>query len=286
MGRIERTRDQFARYHLVDDTSNTRATLVPERGALVTHFTVGPREVLFLDELTLNDLKKNVRGGIPILFPIAGKLAGETYELDGQRYGMKQHGFARNRAWSVVQELDAVPAITLGLRSDDETRAVFPFEFEVQLTFTVSAGKLTIDQSYVNHSSRPMPLHFGFHPYFFVPNAEKSRTTIRTDATQAFDNTRGVREPFRGCDLSLPEVDCFLLDHKPRESTLERPDRSKVTLEMDGSFSTLVVWTLADKEYVCLEPWSAPGNALNSREHLLMLGPDASHHARIAIVAS
>ena len=49
------------------------AEVVPERGAICSRLRLGPSEMLFLDPATLADAKKNVRGGIPLLFPIAGK---------------------------------------------------------------------------------------------------------------------------------------------------------------------------------------------------------------------
>ncbi|MFM7909365.1 MAG: aldose epimerase, partial [Microcystis sp.] len=38
-------------------------------------------------------------------------------------------------------------------------------------------------------------------------------------------------------------------------------------------------WTLKDKNYICLEPWSAPRNALNTGEHLTYLEPQSSREA-------
>jgi galactose mutarotase-like enzyme len=36
-----------------------------------------------------------------------------------------------------------------------------------------------------------------------------------------------------------------------------------------------VIWTLPGKDFVCLEPWTAPANALNSGESLLIVPPGA-----------
>src|SRR3954463_2266927 len=104
---------------------DVRADVVPERGALVTALRVGTRDVLYLDPETLADPTKNVRGGIPLLCPFAGKLVDETLALTGTK--MKQHGFARNRAWTVT-ERDA-GSLTMTLAADAETRAQFPFDF-------------------------------------------------------------------------------------------------------------------------------------------------------------
>lgn len=287
MFRVERHDDVFARYQLIDDAANSRVEVIPERGAIVTSFRVGDREVLYLDPATLVDRTKNVRGGIPVLFPIAGKLANERYAVNGREYAMKQHGFARNSAWSVISQAhDASAQLTVGLVSSDATRAVFPWDFDVQLTFALVGDTLRIEQHYRNTSSEPMPLHAGFHPYFVVPDAQKAQTTISTDATRAFDNMRSVAEDFHGFDLTKPEVDTFLLDHTPRQTTLSRPDGQLVRVEMDASFTTLVVWTLAGKDYVCVEPWTAPGNAMNTRVGLLMVPPGETHVARVAITAS
>jgi D-hexose-6-phosphate mutarotase len=45
------------------------ATVAPSRGALVSSLQVGHKQVLYLDRTTFEDPSKNVRGGIPVLFP-------------------------------------------------------------------------------------------------------------------------------------------------------------------------------------------------------------------------
>ncbi len=286
MFRVDHRDDVFARCRLVDDAADSVVELIPERGALVTSFRVAGREALYLDEATLLDRTKNVRGGIPVLFPIAGKLTGGKFRAEGQAYALAQHGFARTSAWDVVgEQTDGDARVVLSLSSSDATRAAFPWDFEVRLTFALAGDTLAIEQRYANRSSRPMPLHAGFHPYFLVPDAEKSRTTIATDATRAFDNTRGTTGPFGGFDLTLPEVDLHLLDHTPRRTQLTRPGGDGVIVSMDGSFATLVVWTLAGKGYVCVEPWTAPGDAMNTGTGLLMVPPGGTHEARVAFTS-
>ena len=76
------------------------AEVVPARGAIVSALAVGDRELLYLDRATLEDPAKNVRGVVPVLFPFCGKLADETFALTGTK--PKQHGFGRNKAWSMV----------------------------------------------------------------------------------------------------------------------------------------------------------------------------------------
>src|SRR5271170_3548910 len=94
-----------------------RASLVPERGAIVTQLRLGGRERLYLDDATLTDSTKNVRGGIPLLFPSPGKLEGGRFTRGGKSGEMKQHGFARDLAWTVASAEAAQAVLTL--RSSD-----------------------------------------------------------------------------------------------------------------------------------------------------------------------
>ena len=48
-------------------------------------------------------------------------------------------------------------------------------------------------------------------------------------------------------------------------------------------FVRWVVWTLAGRDFICLEPWTAPGNALNTNEHLIVLPGGQSHMSWIEI---
>src|ERR1043166_1101057 len=89
----------------------------PERGGLVTRFDVGTRRVLFMDDATLRDPTKNVRGGVPVLFPTPGKLANDSWSYGGRAGSLKQHGFARNLPWRVVDAGNTTA--TLALASSD-----------------------------------------------------------------------------------------------------------------------------------------------------------------------
>jgi galactose mutarotase-like enzyme len=50
----------------------------------------------------------------------------------------------------------------------------------------------------------------------------------------------------------------------------------RLTLSYDALYETIVFWTIKGKDYYCLEPWSAPRNALNSGKDLTWLKPNTS----------
>lgn len=262
---------------LDDETRAARVVVAPARGGMVTRFDVGGRPVLFLDVATLVDETKNVRGGNPVLFPSPGPLAGDRFTHDGRSGAMKQHGFARQRAWSVVDQ--SAREVTLELIAEDVTRAQYPWDFAARLRYALAGTKLTVETTIENRGDAPMPFALGFHPYFHVPEADKARARIATDAPRAYDNvarSTGPRTEGEGIDLTRKEVDLHLIGHTGGSATLERAD-DRVVVSADPELCRRwVVWTLAGKDFVCLEPWSAAADALNTGEDLLALAPGAS----------
>lgn len=272
-------------YVLRDTDANSEVEVCPSRGGLITRFKVGETPVLAMDDSTLYDLSKNVRGGVPVLFPMAGPLKDNTVSFHGKTYEMKQHGFARNEAWEVTSHsTNGAARLVLTLRSSEETKKRFPFDFIVQYTYELVGSSLKLLQSYQNTSSETMPLHTGFHPYFHVLDSEKAKTVVETKATKAFDNVTKKDFAFTGFDLTQKEVDLHLHDHGSTKSFIQRPGSAqKIEVNASEEFTHWVVWTLAGKDFICLEPWTAPGNALNTKERLLPLAPGETKKVWIEI---
>ena len=256
--------------------------MAPQRGALVTSFRVGERELLYLEASTLSDATKNVRGGIPVLFPTPGKLEGDAWHWRGREGTLKQHGFARNMPWTLAgsREHD-VAEVTLRLDSNSATLAAYPFAFHAELTFSLAGQCLTIASRVTNDGPETLPFAFGYHPYFRV--TDKARARVDAHPTRVFDNVTKRPGAFNGIDLTAPEVDLHLLDHPGSRSALELGDGSRLELRGTTDFSIWVVWSLAGKDFVCLEPWTAPGNALNTGEKLRELPPAAAHESRLEL---
>jgi galactose mutarotase-like enzyme len=248
---------------------DTEVAIAPHRGAIVTSFRVGERELLYLDEATFNDPSKNVRGGIPVLFPSPGKLDDDRWRYATITGELKQHGFARNVAWHV--EATTASSAALLMRSDAATRLSYPWDFTATLTYRVASNELTIGFEVRNESNTAMPFAFGLHPYFALQ--DKSGARIPTRATRAFDNVTKKIVPFSAFVFSRAEVDLHLIDHDSNRGTLELSDGATIAIDTSPEFIRWIVWSVASKDYVCLEPWTAPGNALNSGEGLIVLEP-------------
>ena len=278
---------QYETYILADEKAKSELEVLPKRGGIATKWRIDGKEVFYLDEERLKNPEMSIRGGNPILFPICGNLVDDTYTINDKKFTLKQHGFGRNLPWEVGEEVtvDNV-SLKLHLNSNEETKAVYPFDFQVTFTYQLHGNTLTILQEFKNQSSEPMPFSVGFHPYFLT--RDKNQLELEIPSTE-FQN-KGSKEihPFNGSfDFSQDEIDVAFNKLSAKSSSVTDKSRNlKITLEYDDNFSTLVFWTVKGKDFYCLEPWSAPRNAMNTQEHLTVLNPGATHSAMIRLTAN
>ncbi|MGZ4161732.1 MAG: aldose epimerase family protein, partial [Neobacillus sp.] len=250
-------------YELIHSGADSWLKVVPERGGIIIGFGVNGEETLFLNKETLYNPDKNIRGGIPILFPISGQLDNGEYEWDGKVFQMKNHGVARNQSWEIIAtKADQDQAsITLCLKSNEETKNEYPFDFELIFTYTLNEAGLEIHQQYINHSESSMPMYPGFHPYFKTTYKDLSYVT---DAKTYLDyNDMAVKEMEGSLDLTEKKESLALLDAAKREIEFELPDRQKmIRLTYGEEFKYVVLWTEKGQDFVCVEPWMALTNEL------------------------
>jgi galactose mutarotase-like enzyme len=259
---------------LVLEDEQSRVEVATQRGALITSFQVDGRELLYMEPATLADAGKNVRGGVPVLFPSPGRLRDDAFSYEGKRGAMKQHGFARTLPWQVE-------GATLTLSSSPETRAQFPWDFRYQLRLSLQGALLRLGIEVQNTGREPLPFGLGFHPYFLLQ--DKAAARIDTRASTIFDNVTKEVKPFTGFDFTRKEQDLYLLDHGATESALHYGDGTSLAVRASRDFARWVVWSVAEKDYVCIEPWTSPPDALNSGEGLLSLAPGATHEAWVEL---
>ena len=103
-------------------------------------------------------------GQAPILFPIVGSLAEERYWLGGQPYQMPRHGFARRKRFFCVDESN--DRLVFSLTDDVETRAQYPFAFELRVTYLLTGQKLGVTHTVLNPAAEPLYFSLGAHPAF------------------------------------------------------------------------------------------------------------------------
>ena len=117
----------------------------------------------------------------PVLFPIVGKLIDNTYTYEGKSYTMGQHGFARDKEFFLIEQTESL--IKVGLKSDDSTREVYPFDFELILSFELNEDNLICGYNVKNTSEDVMYFGIGGHPAFNIPLDNKGDSVGKRGVT-------------------------------------------------------------------------------------------------------
>nr|NNM91208.1 aldose epimerase [Bacilli bacterium] len=269
-------------YELYEQKTNSTVRICPERGGMVIAFAPYGEEILYLDEAKFVQTNENMRGGIPILWPICGALPqGEL--VDGeQRYRLPNHGLLRQRAWRVqAMTNEAEASLTVRIESDAITLATFPFDFVVTMTYTLRDGVLSIEQSYHNAGEQSMPMYGGFHPYF---NANQYQVATNIKASYYRDLKDGTKYPMTEIiDIgSTNESYVVPICETPTFDVILDQQRT-ITMTVDPSFKHLVLWTDHKNSFVCIEPWMALSGALGEKEDWQYVPPHQTMTATYTI---
>ena len=206
----------------------------------------------------------------PVLFPIVGRLAGDTLRHGGRDHRMTQHGFARDRrfAWT-----DSGPdACTLTLTDDADTRTHYPFAFRFAVSYAVSADTLRIGYRIDNPGTETLPASMGAHPAFRWPLADgvaKDAHTLTFEQPEPGPIRRvsggllladGEASPIEGRTLRLHEglfaADAVILDHPAsRAVRFAAPGTPAIEVAWDDGFRELGIWMKPGADFLCIEPW-------------------------------
>jgi galactose mutarotase-like enzyme len=256
--------------------------VVPERGGIITSLGIQGEELLFLNEETLHNIEKNIRGGIPILFPISGQLTNGQYEWNGTSYTMKNHGFARDLPWEVVDITtgEEEASIKIKLQSSNDTLASYPFEFELVFTYILSENELVINQEYKNRSTTDMPIYAGFHPYF---KTASKQLKLDIDAIEYLDYNDMTYKKIEDV-INMNQKESYILESQENSVrfSLEEIDK-QITMKYGGDFPYIVLWSEEGQDFVCVEPWMAKTDEMNKKKELTMIQSGKSLSTSVSI---
>jgi galactose mutarotase-like enzyme len=216
-------------------------------------------------------------GRAPLLFPIVGSLAGGIYRIADKTYALSRHGFARRKPFEV---LDAAPAVVLlRLKPDDETLALYPFYFQLQVRFEITHSTLLVTTLVLNDGDGPMPASFGYHPAFRWPlpfEAPREQHAIEFDLEEPAPIRRldgaglltPVRypTPIRSRRLVLADAlfvdDVVILDALRSHRVSYGADTGPRLVLQFPDTPTLGLWSKPGAPFICIEPWHGMADPL------------------------
>jgi D-hexose-6-phosphate mutarotase len=206
------------------------------RGGIITSLRLDGTNILYMDETSFLDPSKNVRGGIPILFPNFGPVKSMDYP------DLPQHGVARiSNKWQAEKKPDGFSEILDAVERDQR----YPYLYSLELAARLSDNSCTItEQATNNEPGRELPISMGLHPYFHIPYS------LRTKITFDFKDGILVREQMSkwASNRTITFID------NPGAMKIHIPSVGTLELEASPEYQKIAFWALPDADFLCIEP--------------------------------
>lgn len=225
----------------------------------------------------------------PILFPIVGRLVNDTYTYEGNIYTMRQHGFARDQIFELLEHHET--SLTLCIKANDLSRAQYPFDFELRVTYTLYGRLLTITHEVINTDTKDLLFSIGGHPGFHIDGnlndysldfgGEYTVQQHLITGNYYSGETKEIKlnEAFNLTE-SLFSSDAVVIKSPPFQSIgFGKKDGPTLLTLHCKDWSAVGLWTKPDAPFFCIEPCWGWADAINSagslekKEGMISLAP-------------
>jgi aldose 1-epimerase len=237
---------------------------------------------------------KGSTAGIPLLYPWANRLGRLQYRAAGRQisldpssprlhfddHQLPMHGVPWSQLqWNVISShADALTARLDWLSR--ELLAIFPFPHHVEMAVRLRPVALEIQITVFADSGSPVPISFGFHPYFGIPGMPRAEWTLHAPAMRklALDAQgipTGQETPSTPIAARLGNTgydDAFALSDGQATFSIAGNGYS-IAIEFSSGFRFAQIFAPKDKEFIAIEPMTAATNALCSGESLRVIAP-------------
>ncbi|XP_068303302.1 putative glucose-6-phosphate 1-epimerase [Pyrus communis] len=234
--------DGFPRIILTEPTGSSAEVLL-YGGQVVSWKNERREELLFMSSKATWKPPKAIRGGIPVCFPQFGNLG-----------SLEQHGFAKNRLWSVdsnpspLAPTNNQTSVDLILKSTEEDLKTWPRSFELRLRVSLNAGKLTLIPRVRNTDSKAFSFTFALINYLYVSDISE----VRVEGLETLDYLDNLmrRERFTEQADAITfdeEVNRVYLGTPTKIAMIDHERKRTFVLRKDG-MRDAVVWNPWDKK--------------------------------------
>lgn len=222
-----------------------------------------------------NPFEDGWKSHAPLLFPFCGRLKDSEFIYKGKAYPMGIHGFISKVEFSL--ESSSADSIILSFKSDEKTRAIYPFDFSFAAAYTLSGDGLSLKVTVENTGKEELPYNFGWHPGFNLPDGDGQDID---DYIISFNGKKEIKRVLFEKDLTVPsKVVPYPLkngEYKLSEEEIYKVDTmvfcekgNGVRLYAEGypyaldmswseNLEVLCIWKTprSDMKFICLEPWT------------------------------
>jgi aldose 1-epimerase len=288
-------------------------TFLPELGMVSSSLRHRGEELLELRGGPDAYAERGSSFGIPLLHPYANRLSEWSYPgpdgtvtLDPHSpvlhtdadTGLPSHGLlAASPLWYVTSRGPAHLTATLDFAEDPRLLAAFPYPHKLTYAATLTEAALAIALTVTPTGDRPVPISFGFHPYLRLPGAQRAdwELTLPVARRVLVDHSlpTGAHEPVAPGALDGPLADrsfddCF--DRLGTAGGLAGPPAfsvaaagRRITVTFTAGYPVAQLYAPPGSEFICIEPMTAPIDALRSGEGLRHAAPGEPFTAEFSI---
>jgi aldose 1-epimerase len=280
---------------LTDAARRTEVSVVPSIGNNAYEMKVNGKNVFWAPFKSLEEFKaKPVFCGNPFLWPWANRIDQDAYYVRGKKFLLNPdfENFRRDQnrrpihglltyspAWRVTvlkaDQTSAEVTSRLEFWKYPELMAQFPFAHTVEMTYRLRDGVLEVETLIENHSTEPMPVAAGYHPYFQIHDAPRDGWKVHLAARERLVLSEaliptGERKPVNLPDPvsvgATPLDDVFtglVRDSDGRAEFWVQGEREKVSVIYGPRYTVAVVYAPPGRDFICFEPMAAITNAFN-----------------------
>lgn len=235
----------------------------------------------------------------PVLFPIVGTLKNNSYQYNTTEYHLSRHGFARDTEFELIDKQEN--SATFAIHSNAETRKVYPFDFELQINYTLENNSLSIRYKVINTGNTAMPFSIGAHPALALPgDFEEYSITFEKDEPLVYhllekdlisDITKTLEVENKQLNLKyqLFENDALIFKSLQSDSLTINKNGNPLLKVNYEDFPHLGIWTIINAPFICIEPWFGYSDSVEStgnlfeKEGIQVLDSNATFNAKFSI---
>jgi galactose mutarotase-like enzyme len=191
---------------------------------------------------------------------------------------------------------------TFALKSSSETLKKYPFDFELQLIYTLENKSLKIEYKVINNGKSKMPFSIGAHPAFALSgNFEDYSLSFEKEEPLHYylleeglisnkTDTISLDKDKLNLNYKLFENDALVFK-KITSKSITILENSKPFLKVNYSdFPDLGIWTPTNAPFICIEPWFGYSDTVKNfgnlfeKEGIQILEANAIFNSNFSIV--
>jgi galactose mutarotase-like enzyme len=167
------------------------------------------------------------------------------------------------------------------LTSSENSRKVYPFDFELQICYSLEENKLNIDYKVINKNDSIMPFSIGAHPAFALPKPFESYALLfehneiltsyelENDLLSDHFSTIEMIDNQVPLNYSLFEKDALIFKKLQSKSITLLENQNPLLCVRFDDFPNLGIWTKSNAPFLCIEPWLGYSDTVHSSGNIL-----------------